>query len=203
MTIVSWFTDSPNFQVGAIINDDGDGGDGYVVVPSGVTIPDDPHKWLADLADADKAVFDYISLAELHRKDIADPGWIVQGIWPGDAYGTLAAEAKAGKTWSQLDLAVSVATGGKWMNAYQCDTGTVVVFLGEGGERNTRRRLRAICEHKGVDPDTLDNLLIVDRVPHFNDAQSMRNYKEWSWLVTRSYVLKRSHKPPSGNPSLR
>lgn len=170
-TIVSWFTDRPDFQVGAVIDDDG--GDGYVVVPSVITIPDDPHKWLADLADADKAVFDYISLADLHRKDITNPGWIVQRIWPGDAYGTLAAESKAGKTWSQLDLAVSVATGGNWLNAYQCDKGTVVVFLGEGGERNTRRRLRAICKHKGVDPDSLDNLLIVDRVPHFNDNLSM------------------------------
>ena len=46
----------------------------------------------------------------LDRVDHAGPpGWLVQGLWPADAYGVLAAEDKAGKTWAILDLAVSVA----------------------------------------------------------------------------------------------
>lgn len=167
--VLSWFGGETTGAVVGAVHDDN-----VVLIPPGLAVPgDNPDKWLEDLADAAAPTFNYISMADLNRKDITNPGWIVQGIWPGDAYGTLAAEAKAGKTWSQLDLAVSVATGGRWMDAYQCDKGTVVVFLGEGGERNTRRRLRAVCEDKGVDPDTLDNLLIVNRVPHFNDAQSM------------------------------
>jgi AAA domain-containing protein len=40
-----------------------------------------------------------------------EPRWLIQGLWPADAYGVLAAQEKAGKTWAALDLAVSVATG--------------------------------------------------------------------------------------------
>ena len=47
--------------------------------------------------------------AVLDRVDHAGPpGWLVEGLWPADAYGVLAAEDKAGKTWAILDLACSL-----------------------------------------------------------------------------------------------
>jgi hypothetical protein len=50
--------------------------------------------------------------AVLDRVEAAGPpGWLVEGLWPADAYGVLAAEDEAGKTWAILDLAVSVAAG--------------------------------------------------------------------------------------------
>ena len=60
------------------------------------------------------------------------PGWLVQGLWPADAYGVLAAEDKAGKTWAILDLAVSVAAGGSWLGYFRCPpAGPVLVFPGK------------------------------------------------------------------------
>ena len=52
-------------------------------------------------------------LAEvIARVDAAGPpAWLIEGLWPADAYGVLAAEDKAGKTWAALDLGVSVAAG--------------------------------------------------------------------------------------------
>jgi hypothetical protein len=48
----------------------------------------------------------------LERVDKAGPPtWLIEGFWPGDAYGVLGAEDKAGKTWAGVDLAVSVASG--------------------------------------------------------------------------------------------
>jgi hypothetical protein len=87
------------------------------------------------------------------RVDAAGPpSWLVEGLWPADAYGVLAAEDKAGKTWAALDLAVSVAAGHPWFGHFPCPTpGRVLVFLGEGGERAILRRLRAIAAHKQVD----------------------------------------------------
>jgi AAA domain/DnaB-like helicase N terminal domain len=77
------------------------------------------------------------------------PRWLIKELWPADAYGVLAAEDKAGKTWAQLDLAVSVAKGVPWLGRFDCPTpGPVLLFLGEGGERAMVRRLRAIAEHK-------------------------------------------------------
>ncbi|HEY2956622.1 MAG TPA: AAA family ATPase [Actinomycetota bacterium] len=91
--------------------------------------------------------------AVLARVDAAGPpAWLVEGLWPRDAYGVFAAEDKAGKTWANLDLAISVAAGVPWLGRFACPSpGRVLVFLGEGGERATVRRLRAIAAHKGVD----------------------------------------------------
>jgi hypothetical protein len=97
-----------------------------------------------------------------------EPRWLIQGLWPADAYGVLAAQEKAGKTWAALDLAVSVATGLPWFDHFACPTsGGVLVFLGEGGERAMVRRIQAIATHKGVDPDQLaQGLRLCFRVPH-------------------------------------
>jgi AAA domain len=96
-----------------------------------------------------------------------EPRWLIQGLWPADAYGVLAAQEKAGRTWAALDLAVSVATGRPWLDHFLCPTpGPVLVFLGEGGERATVRRIEAIATAKGVDPDQLaERLRLCFRVP--------------------------------------
>jgi hypothetical protein len=96
-----------------------------------------------------------------------EPRWLIQGLWPADAYGVLAAQEKAGKTWAALDLAVSVATGQPWLDHFACPTpGPVLLFLGEGGERATVRRIEAIATAKGVDPSQLaDRLRLCFRVP--------------------------------------
>jgi len=93
----------------------------------------------------------------LAEVDAAGPArWLLEGLWPADAYGVLAAEDKAGKTWAILDLAVSVAAGVPWLGHFACPTpGRVLVFLGEGGNRAMVRRLRAICAHKQVQPAAL------------------------------------------------
>ena len=96
-----------------------------------------------------------------------EPRWLIQGLWPADAYGVLAAQEKAGKTWAALDLAVSVASGRPWLDHFVCpNPGPVLVFLGEGGERATVRRIEAIATAKGIDPDQLaDQLRLCFRVP--------------------------------------
>jgi hypothetical protein len=101
-----------------------------------------------------------------------EPRWLIQGLWPADAYGVLAAQEKAGKTWAALDLAVSVATGQPWLDHFACPSpGPVLVFLGEGGERATVRRIEAIATAKGIDPDQLaDQLRLCFRVPRLAAA---------------------------------
>jgi AAA domain len=80
------------------------------------------------------------------------PAWLVEGLWPRDAYGVFAAGDKAGKTWAILDLALSVAAGRPWLGRFaRPPSGRVLVFLGEGGDRAVVRRLRAIAAHKGID----------------------------------------------------
>jgi hypothetical protein len=115
---------------------------------------------------AELAVSSYAEVAA-RVASAGEPCWLIQGLWPADAYGVLAAQEKAGKTWAALDLAVSVATGQPWLDHYPCPTpGPVLLFLGEGGERATVRRIEAIATAKGVDPDQLaDRLRLCFRVP--------------------------------------
>jgi hypothetical protein len=96
-----------------------------------------------------------------------EPRWLIQGLWPADAYGVLAAQEKAGKTWAALDLAVSVACGLPWLDHFACPTpGPVLLFLGEGGERAMVRRIQAIATDKGAQLDQLaDRLRLCFRVP--------------------------------------
>jgi hypothetical protein len=101
-----------------------------------------------------------------------EPRWLIQGLWSADAYGVLAAQEKAGKTWAALDLAVSVACGRPWLDHFACPSpGPVLVFLGEGGERATVRRIEAIATSKGVDPNQLaERLRLCFRVPRLAAA---------------------------------
>jgi hypothetical protein len=96
-----------------------------------------------------------------------EPRWLIEGLWPADAYGVLAADIKAGKTWAALDLAVSVACGLPWFGHFPCPTpGGVLVFLGEGGERAMVRRIEAVAAHKHADPELIgERLRLCFRVP--------------------------------------
>jgi len=106
------------------------------------------------------------------------PAWLIQGVWPRDAYGVFAAEDKAGKTWAILDLAVSVAAGRPWLGHFGCPpSGPVLVFLGEGGERAMVRRLRAICAHKHLDLEELAVrrlLRLCFRVPKLTSGEELQ-----------------------------
>jgi hypothetical protein len=96
-----------------------------------------------------------------------EPRWLVEGLWPADAYGVLAADVKAGKTWAALDLAVSVACGLPWFGRFPCPApGGVLLFLGEGGERAMVRRIQAIASHKHANPQLVgERLRLCFRVP--------------------------------------
>jgi len=125
------------------------------------------------------AITDIVSLAE-SVKDAGSVEFLVSPLWPGDAYGVLGAEKKAGKTWADLDLAVSVALGLKWFGRFEVERpGSVVVYAGEGGARNIVRRVQAIAEHRGVPFDDLRGVLRVsERVPKLTDPHAMEAVRE-------------------------
>jgi len=98
------------------------------------------------------------------------PGWLVERVWPADAYGVLAAPAKAGKTWAALDLAASIAVGHRWFGLIPCPPGKVLYLVGEGGKREIVRRLRAIADQKGVQFHTVaENIRLLDRSIRLTD----------------------------------
>ena len=122
----------------------------------------------------------FLTLAEMCAKvDAQGPRkYLIRGIWPASAYGVHAAEMKAQKTWNMDDLAISVSSGTPWLNHYPIDDpGPVVLFAGEGGEGAIVRRLRAICESRGLRAEDLP-ITVCARAPHLKDDDHMALFEE-------------------------
>jgi hypothetical protein len=123
-------------------------------------------------------ILDLADLLERHL-DGRDQTFLIEGIWPADAYGILGAEDKAGKTWAIADLAVSVATGTPWLGRYACEPGPVLLLFGEGGARNLYRRLDAICRGRGIiladlfEPGLVRTSLAVPRLTRHEDLEAV------------------------------
>lgn len=113
------------------------------------------------------------------RVDRAGPRrWLIRGLWPALDYGVIGAEPKTGKTWHSIELAVAVAGGVPWLHAFPVDTpGPVLLFIGEGGEGNIVRRVRAACRAYNVDPRDVA-LHVCARAPHLNTDQHRREMRE-------------------------
>lgn len=101
--------------------------------------------------------------------------WLLEGAWIAGTNMVLAAEAKVGKSFAMLDLAISVVAGVPWMDTYEVAApGPVLCFWGEDDRQEVAARLRAICAAKGVDPMTLDGKLwMCFGVPNLSRADSL------------------------------
>jgi RecA-family ATPase len=70
------------------------------------------------------------------------------GVLPMGKVGQLIAEGGAGKTMILVQLAISVATGTKWLDTLSINTpGRVLLVLGEEDEEEARRRLYRACRY--------------------------------------------------------
>lgn len=124
--------------------------------------PDGPARDPVDGDGWSRLLFESVADVAARVDAAPPPGWLARPVWPVDAYGVIAAEDKAGKSWAVLDLAVAVASGRKWLDRFECERpGPVLVFLGEGSERKSTRRGRAVAEFHG---ETWEHLPI--RVSH-------------------------------------
>lgn len=147
--------------------------------------PPDGAPHTADTPEADRAEqlakpWEVHNWLIMDAEPMEDCGWLVRGLWPADAYGVMAAESKAGKTWLALDLAVSVVCGVPFLDQFETDEpGPVLYYSGEGGDRNIRRRLRAILDSKSIayDDPRLSGLHIVTRPPRLAEAAHIKEMK--------------------------
>lgn len=118
-----------------------------------------------------------LSMSELVSRveSSGSASWLIEQVWPSDAYGVVGAEDKAGKSWAVLDLAISVATGTEWLGHFKCGApGTALMYLGEGGERATLRRIEAIMASRGGTlKDVGDGLGVCFGVPRLTDRNQL------------------------------
>ncbi len=79
---------------------------------------------------------------------------LVEGLWPEDALGFIAAPPKKGKTWIALALAVSVATGRPYLGRFRIPEPRPVLYVAlEGHRASLRTRVGAIAHGLDLNPD--------------------------------------------------
>lgn len=115
------------------------------------------------------------------------PDWIIRDVIPRAAPMLFPGPAKAGKTWTAIDMAVSIATGQPWIGFENClgRPGRVVVLCREDGVRRLRKRLWELCRARNVVPferDMIEHLVITTaalRMPGPDVQRFGRELRDW------------------------
>jgi RecA-family ATPase len=80
---------------------------------------------------------------------------LVNGLWPEDALGFIAAPPKKGKTWIALALAICIATGRPYLGRFRIPEPRPVLYVAlEGHRAALRSRVGALTHGLGLNPDT-------------------------------------------------
>lgn len=101
----------------------------------------------------------------LARIAMSPHDWLVKDVIAAGDYGVLAGPKGVGKTFAELDLAVSVALGEDWFGRFPCDRRIALVLTAEDSEARIWQRIDAITRSKGHEPDDVEGWLYVHPVP--------------------------------------
>lgn len=84
--------------------------------------------------------------------------WTVEGIWSHDAHGLIAGEPKTFKSFVATDLAISVASGTRFLNRFEVpETGPVIIIQEENTPAMMKDRLEKIATSRGLSGDMRSN----------------------------------------------
>lgn len=77
--------------------------------------------------------------------------WLIEGLWADRGVGILGGEAKLGKSWLALDVAISVAAGSACLGRFEVSRpGPVLLYAAEDALNVVRERLEAISAAAGI-----------------------------------------------------
>ena len=118
--------------------------------------------------------FGLVSAAELMCK--AGPiSWLVKGYFEADTVAQIFGPPGSFKSFIALGVAVSVASGLHWHGHAVSRQGPVVYICGEG-HNGLARRLMALCQVRGIGPDTLP-LVFSSAAVGLSDADNAERLK--------------------------
>lgn len=95
------------------------------------------------------------ALSATQRKPV---DWLIKSVMPAADLILIYGASGSGKSFVALDMAMSIATGTPWMGQ-KTRRGKVVIVAAEGAG-GYGSRIQAMCQHRGVDPATLEIGLI-------------------------------------------
>lgn len=145
----------------AVAAPSGDASDDFDVLDS----EDEP----APAKPARKTKFPLLSAgAFLQRKPMQ---WMVRGLLPRAALAVVYGQSTAGKTFFALDLALAITRGVEWRGK-RVSKGRGVYIVAEGTE-GFRNRVQAYCEYHGIDPASLD-IVVLPAAPQMMDKAQVK-----------------------------
>jgi hypothetical protein len=107
----------------------------------------------------DKPTLAVETWAEFRDHTDEEIDYLVEGLIAKGSLVFLASEPKAGKTWLALALAVSIASGTKYLDRFEVSEPSPVLYLAlEGHRTDYRTRLGCIARGNSVNPDGEDDL---------------------------------------------
>ncbi len=110
----------------------------------------DFESWLASHSLDDTGLPEPMGAADLDADPIDAPDELVEGLLHRGAKMILGGGSKTHKTWSLIDLALSVATGNVWWGM-MCKRGPVLYLNFELSDYFFKRRLRAIATERKIE----------------------------------------------------
>jgi predicted transcriptional regulator len=163
--------DRDNF--GTVIADNGRTATVHFVSPDGREATKEFPKSLLRLADGAPVVpGPRKSLEVIHVRDfIANdyrPKWIVSKVLVANAFVMWAGRSKVLKTSLATDLAVSVATGAKFLGHFETKKSTVAMLSGESGRFTIQETVKRIAASRNADLSSADLYLGFD-LPQISD----------------------------------
>jgi hypothetical protein len=135
--------------------------------------------------------FPTVQVGDVKPLDKSLGDWLVEGLWSWRAVGILGGPPKSAKTWAAVDLALSVATGTKALEAYPVPKpGPVVFFAAEDAPARIRERFAAIAARRCVPLKALEvHLLDVPSLRLDDSRDQLRLTKTLRSLRPRLLVL--------------
>lgn len=104
----------------------------------------------------DEAAFPVLRAADIPREE-TPRRWLVEGLWTASAVGLIGGSPKSLKTWTSLEIAVSVATGTPCLDRYPvCEQGPALLYLAEDSLPRIKERLTALANRRALDIAALD-----------------------------------------------
>lgn len=101
-------------------------------------------------------LFAVVRASEIRAEPVSE-SWLIEDLWTASSVGWVAGPPKSFKSWTALEIAVSVASGSPCLGRFRVhDRGKVLLYLAEDSLAAVRERIDALAAAHGLEIENLD-----------------------------------------------
>ncbi len=106
--------------------------------------------------DGEHDLFPVVRVSEIDAQPVSQ-NWLIEDLWTASSVGWVAGQPKSFKSWTALEMAVSVASGTPCLGRFKVhDRGKVLLYLAEDSLGAVRERLEGLAKRHGLAIGDLD-----------------------------------------------